>query len=102
MHALLLGVADVSEQSASDQQRNLGRPLLFSQKGFVVAFRNFAWAPNRNKRIPNPKKIGDPPHYVIFGQTGGYFKKLSWGSETFYMTSEGLGEMFEADSADTC
>ena len=28
--------------------------------------------------------------------------KLSYGSETSDMTSEGLGEMFEGDSADTC
>ena len=27
---------------------------------------------------------------------------LSWGSETADMTSEGLGEMFEGDSADMC
>ena len=27
---------------------------------------------------------------------------MSLGSETSYMTSEGLGEMFEGDSADTC
>jgi hypothetical protein len=33
---------------------------------------------------------------------GGYFKKLSLGSETSDMTSEGLGEMFESDSTDTC
>ena len=29
-------------------------------------------------------------------------QKLSWGSETSDMTSEGLGEMFEGDSADMC
>ena len=33
---------------------------------------------------------------------GGYFQKLSLGSETSDMTSQGLGEMFEGDSADTC
>jgi hypothetical protein len=33
---------------------------------------------------------------------GGYFLKLSLGSETSDMTSEWLGEMFEGDSADTC
>ena len=31
-----------------------------------------------------------------------YFHKLSKGSETSGMNSEGLGEMFEGDSADTC
>ena len=30
------------------------------------------------------------------------FQKLSYGSKTLYMTSEGLGEMFEGDSADMC
>ena len=30
---------------------------------------------------------------------GGYFQKLSLGSETSDMTFEGLGEMFEGDSA---
>ena len=30
------------------------------------------------------------------------FQKLSWGSETSDMSSEGLGEMFEGDSADVC
>ena len=33
---------------------------------------------------------------------GGYFQKLSLGSETSDKTSQGLGEMFEGDSADTC
>ena len=32
----------------------------------------------------------------------GKFQKFSLGSETSDMTSEGLGEMFEGDSADTC
>ena len=31
---------------------------------------------------------------------GGYFQKLSKGSENSDMTSKGLGEMFEGDSAD--
>jgi hypothetical protein len=33
---------------------------------------------------------------------GGYFEKSSKGSKTSDMTSEGLGELFEGDSADTC
>ena len=33
---------------------------------------------------------------------GGYFQKLSKGSETSDMTSKGLGEMFEGDCADMC
>ena len=33
---------------------------------------------------------------------GGYFEKLSESSNTLNMTSEGLGEMFEGDSADMC
>jgi hypothetical protein len=57
------------------------------------------------KNIRIPKKFGDPlypSHYDIFGWTEGYFQKLSYGSETSDMTSEGMGEMFEGDSADTC
>ena len=54
----------------------------------------------------NPKQnSGTPPtpRTIIYlvGQ-GGYFQKLSYGSETSDMTSEGLGEMFEGDSADMC
>jgi hypothetical protein len=30
------------------------------------------------------------------------FQNLSLGSETSNITSDGLGEMFEGDSADTC
>ena len=33
---------------------------------------------------------------------GGHFQKLSYGSKTSDMTSEGLGNMFVRDSADTC
>ena len=33
---------------------------------------------------------------------GGYFQKLSQGSETLDMASKGLGEMFEGDVADMC
>jgi hypothetical protein len=33
---------------------------------------------------------------------GGYFEKLSKGSKTSVMISEGLGEVCEGDSADTC
>ena len=36
------------------------------------------------------------------GRKGGYFQKLSLGFETSDMTSDGLGEMFEGDSADVC
>ena len=38
----------------------------------------------------------------FLGGKGGYFEKLSIGSKTSDMTSEGLGEVFEGDSADTC
>jgi hypothetical protein len=38
----------------------------------------------------------------FLGGKGGYFEKLSYGSETSDMTSEGLGEVFKGDSADTC
>ena len=36
------------------------------------------------------------------GGKWGYLKKLFYASETLDMISEGLGEMFEGDSADTC
>jgi hypothetical protein len=36
----------------------------------------------------------------FLGGKGGYFEKLSKGSKTSDMTSEGLGEVFEGDSAD--
>jgi hypothetical protein len=39
---------------------------------------------------------------TLLGGQGGYFQKLSYDSETSDMTSDGLGEMFECDSADTC
>ena len=47
--------------------------------------------------IKQHKKNRDPPsrlHYGIFGRTKGF--------KTLDMTSEGLWEMFEGDSADTC
>ena len=39
---------------------------------------------------------------TFFGGKGGIFQKLSQGSETFDITYEGLGEMFEGDFADMC
>ena len=39
---------------------------------------------------------------TFLGGKEGYFQKLSSGSETLDMTSGGLGEMFEGDSADKC
>ena len=38
----------------------------------------------------------------FLGGKGGYFEKSSKGSKTSDMTSEGFGEVFEGDSADTC
>jgi hypothetical protein len=38
----------------------------------------------------------------FLGGKGGYFEKLSNGSKTSDMTSEGSGEVFEGNSADTC
>ena len=43
-----------------------------------------------------------PLHCAILGGKGGYFEKLSYGSETWDMTSDGLGEMFKGDFAHTC
>jgi hypothetical protein len=55
---------------------------------------------NKNIRIPTPKKFLGPPTprtMRFLGGKGGYLEKLSNGSKTSDMTSEGLGE-----SADTC
>ena len=38
----------------------------------------------------------------VLGGQGGYFQKLSYGSETWDMTCEVLGEMFEGDFVDMC
>ena len=60
---------------------------------------------NKNIRIQTPQQNWGPSlplHYDTFGQTGGYYQKLSYDSETLDTTSEGLGEMFEGNSADTC
>jgi hypothetical protein len=38
----------------------------------------------------------------FLGGKGEYFEKLSKGSKTYDMTSEGLGEVFKGDSADMC
>ena len=38
---------------------------------------------------------------LYLADKGGYFQKFSFNSETSDMTSKGLGEMFEGDSADT-
>jgi hypothetical protein len=43
-----------------------------------------------------------PALCYIWVDKGGYFQKLSYGSETSDMTSKGLEEMFEGDSADMC
>jgi hypothetical protein len=54
----------------------------------------------------NQKQIwGTPPTprtMRFLGGKGLYFEKLSKGSKTSDMTSEGLGEVFEGDSADMC
>ena len=59
---------------------------------------------NKNIRMPiNNKKSGTPPTprtMTLLGGQGGYFQKSSRDSETSDTTSEGLGEMFEGDSAD--
>jgi hypothetical protein len=38
----------------------------------------------------------------FWADKGGYFQKLTYGSETIGMTSEGLGETSEGDFADMC
>ena len=42
-----------------------------------------------------------PVTIAVLGGKGGYFQKLPYGSKILDITSEGLGEMFEVDSADT-
>ena len=54
---------------------------------------------NKNIKIPIKKNVQGPPMQVLAGQ-GRNFQKMS--SETSDMTSEGFGEMFEGDFADTC
>jgi hypothetical protein len=44
-------------------------------------------------------KFGDPPSPCTMSRIGGYFQKLSYGSKTSVITSEGLGEMFDGDGA---
>ena len=41
-------------------------------------------------------------YYDIFGRKRGVFSKVVLGSGNFRYDSEGLGEMFEGDSADMC
>jgi hypothetical protein len=63
----------------------------------------------KNKKNSEKKiKFGPPPPgplggvFRFFQFFLGKFQNLFLGSETLDMTSEGLGEMFEGDSADTC
>ena len=45
-----------------------------------------------------PTKLGTPPSprtMLFLAGKGGYFNKLSQGSETLVMTSEGLGKMLD-------
>ena len=56
----------------------------------------FAWVPKSKKYQDSKQKN------IILGRTGGYFQKLFQGFETSGMTFDGLGEMFEGDSADKC
>ena len=51
------------------------------------------------------KKLSKGPkisNYAIFGRTKGGVAKVFLGSETLFMTSEGLGDMFDGDFAETC
>ena len=60
---------------------------------------------NKNIRIKiKQKNLGTPyPRTMtLLGGQGGYFRKFSRDSKTSDMTSDGLAEMFEGDSADTC
>ena len=74
----------------------------------VLGFCYFEWARNSQKYYDSnqpPKKIRTPfPPALsyMWPDKGGDFQKLSYGSETLWLTSGGLGEMFEGDFADTC
>ena len=56
--------------------------------------------------LRSPCNISEPSFHgrlgYIWAHKGGYFQKLSFGSKSSGITSEGLGEMFEGDSADIC
>ena len=67
------------------------RPLFL---GFVVLH---GLLTHKNIRISTKKII-----WGIMTFLGRGIFKLSLGSKTSDMTSEGLGELFEGDSADTC
>jgi hypothetical protein len=55
-------------------------------------------APKKNNKN-SEKKINS---MRFLSGKGGYFVKLSNGSKTSDMTSKGLGEVFEGESADMC
>jgi hypothetical protein len=60
---------------------------------------------NKKIRIPIKKKLGTPPTPAlsyIWGVKGGIFKSCPRVSKLLDMTFEGLGKMFEGDSADMC
>ena len=59
---------------------------------------------HKNIRIPLPKNVWVPPVPPTLHLVGQWwdFQKMSQSLETLCMTSEGLGEMFKANIADTC
>jgi hypothetical protein len=74
----------------------------FSPRGVIVASETLH-AFQSNKNIL--KYWGDTPYPLtmqILVRKGGYFQKLSWGSKTSDMYSEGMGQMFGGDFADIC
>ena len=87
--------------------RKLNRTILSQKKIFLPT--NFETTPKQQiylDSIPQ-QNLGDPPSpctllYLARQRGGGDFQMLSYGSETFGMTYEGLGEMFEGDFVDTC
>ena len=58
---------------------------------------------HKNRSIPTPPKkmLGPPPFPLHYDWKKGVFSKVVLGFQTSDNTSEGLGEIFEGDSADT-
>ena len=57
---------------------------------------------NRSIPTPNPpKKCWGPPFPLHYDWKKGVFSKVVLGFQTSDNTSDGLGEIFEGDSADT-
>ena len=70
----------------------LHRGFILTKKGDIN--------PQNNLETPWPGPLGGCFRFFRFFVVENF--KSSYGSETLDMTSEGLGEMFDCDSADMC